>query len=294
MKLRELIRYSKALLKNNRISTMIICLLPFLPEIFFRFAEATIYSLILYFGNMKPLALFSGENPLQIVIAVFISVLRLLTTAPLIYVSAFRLCEICYDSRRKNFTSVSEIFINGRNFRRSLAVSLWTKFIGLIALVPAGVSGIIAYYFFMNTDNLLIIVQTIVLTIVSLFLWINVRLTLLAVPFLMAHFPQKSVFRLVFHSFRFMRGRRADIFKLFTAYSFPIITLITAPYFLPEMMTAFALSISIYVREDDYSERIKINCKFNKSDSTSKIPHRKRRFTAFADKTEASGFGHNL
>ena len=68
MKLRELIRYSKALLKNNRISTMIICLLPFLPEIFFRFAEATVYSLVLYFGDMPPLSLFSGENPLQIVI----------------------------------------------------------------------------------------------------------------------------------------------------------------------------------------------------------------------------------
>lgn len=294
MKLRELVRYSKALLKNKRIGTMMICLLPFLPEIFFRFAEATIYSLVLYFGDIKPIALFSIENPLQIVIAVSSFILRWFTTAPLIYISAFRLCEICYDSRRKNFTSVSEILINGRNFRRSLAVSLWTEFIGLIALVPAGVAGITAYYFIMNTNDVFVIVQTIVLTIVSLFLWINVRITLFAVPFLMAHFPQKSVFRLVFHSFKFMRGRRSDILKLFTAYSFPLLTIITAPYFLPEMMTAFALSISIYVREDDYSERIKINCRFNKSGGTSEIPHRKRRFTAFADQTEASGFGHNL
>lgn len=294
MKLRELIRYSKALLKNNRISTMIICLLPFLPEIFFRFAEATVYSLVLYFGDMPPLSLFSGENPLQIVIAVFSSVLRWLTVSPLIYISAFRLCEICYDSRRQKFTPVSEIFLNGRNFRRSLVLSLWTKFIGWLALVPAGISGITAYYFIMNTDNLFIVVQTVVLTLVLMFFWLNVRLTLFAVPFLMAHFPQKSVFRLVFYSFKFMHGRRSDMFKLFIAYSFPAVTVITAPYFLPEMMTAFALSISIYVREDDYSERIKINCKFNKSGNTSKVPHRKRRFTAFADKTEASGFGHNL
>ncbi|MDE6780743.1 MAG: hypothetical protein K2J40_04700 [Ruminococcus sp.] len=292
MKLRELIRYSKALLKNNRISTMIICLLPFLPEIFFRFAEATIYSLILYLGDVKPVYLFSGENPLQVVIAVFSSVLRWLTTAPLIYISAFRLCEICYDNRQKNFTPISGVLINGRNFRRSLAVSLWTKFIGLLALVPAGISGIVSYYFIMNTDNLFIVVQTIVLTIILLFFWLNVRITLFAVPFLMAHFPQKSVFRLILHSFKFMRGRHIDMFRLFAAYAFPV--LLASPCFLPEMMTAFALSISIYVREDDYSERIKINCRFSKSGSTAKIPYRKRRFTAFADKTEASGFGHNL
>ena len=294
MKLRELIRYSKILLRNNRISTMIICLLPLLPEIFFRFAEATIYSLILYFSDLDPLSLFSGENSLQIVIAVFSSVLRWLTVAPLTYISAFRLCEICYDSRRKTFTPVSEIFINGRNFKRSLAVSLWSRIIGIIALIPAGLSGITAYYFIMNTDNLFIVVQAVVLTIVSVFLWLNVRLTLFTVPFLMAHFPQKSVFKLVFYSFKFMHGRRTDILKLFLAYAFPIITVVASPYFLPELMTAFALSISIYVREDDYSERIKINCKFNKSGNTSKIPHRKRRFTAFADQTEASGFGHNL
>lgn len=100
---------------------MMICLLPILPEIFFRFTEATVYSLLLYLGDINPISLFSGENVLQVVTVVFSSVLRWLTVSPLIYVSAFRLCEICYDSRRKNFTPVSEILINGRNFRRSLA-----------------------------------------------------------------------------------------------------------------------------------------------------------------------------
>lgn len=271
---------------------MIICLLPFLPQIFFRFAEATVYSLILYMGDINPLSLFSGENPLQVTVAVLSSVFRWLTTAPLIYIAAFRLCEICYDSRRKNFTPISEVFLNGRNFRRSLAASLWTEFIGILALIPAGVAGTASYYFITNTDNLFIIVQIIVLTIILLFFWLNVRLTLFTVPFLMAHFPDKSIFRLVFCSFRFMHGRHTDIFRLFAAYMLPV--LIVAPCFLPEMMTAFALSISIYIREDDYSERIKINCGFSKSDSTAKIPRRKRRFTAFADKTETSGFGHNL
>lgn len=288
MKLRELIKYSKTLLKHNRISTIIVCLLPFLPEILFRSVETTVYSLLLYIGEMNPLSLFSGENPLQVTIAVFIMILRWLTTAPLAYVSAYRLCEICYDNNRHNFTPLSVILINGRNFRRSLAVSLWTKFIGILALIPAGICALTAYYFIMNTDDLFMVVQAVVLTIVSLYFWLNVRLTLLAVPFLMAHFPQKSVFKLVWYSFRFMHGRHTSMLKLFMAYAFPVMTIVTAPYFLPELMTAFSLSISIYVREDDYSERIKINCKFSKSNDTAKIPyHRKRRFTAFAHKTKA-------
>ncbi|MDE6832679.1 MAG: hypothetical protein K2J39_00300 [Ruminococcus sp.] len=288
MKLRELIKYSKALLKRKRISTFIICMLPFFPEIFFRAVEATVYSLLIYVGEIKPIELFSGNNPIQVTVSVFVMILRWLTTAPLIYVSAYRLCEICYENNSRNFTPLSEVFVNGRNFGRSLALSLWTKLIGILALIPTAICGFTAYYLIMNTDNLFIVVQAVVFTILSLYFWLNVRLTLFVVPFLMAHFPQKSVLRSICYSFRFMRGRHSGMIKLLLAYSFPIITLVTAPYFLPELMTAFSLSISIYVREDDYSERIKINRKLRKSDDTAKISYRKkRRFTAFADKTEA-------
>ncbi|MDE6672310.1 MAG: hypothetical protein K2K16_08940 [Ruminococcus sp.] len=285
MKLWELIKYSKALLKHKRISTVIICLLPLLPEIFFRSVEATVYSLLIYVGEIQPVELFSGENPLQVTIAIFTMILRWLTTAPLVYVSAYRLCEICYDN--DHFTPLSDIFVNGRNFGRSLALSLWTKFIGILALVPAGICGLITYYLIMHTDDLFIVVQAVVFTILSLYFWLNVRLTLFVVPFLMAHFPQKSVFRSVRYSFRFMRGRHSGMIKLFITYFFPVIIPLTSLYFLPELMTAFSLSISIYVREDDYSERIKINRKFKKSDDPAKISYgKKRRFTAFTHQTE--------
>lgn len=294
MKLREIIKYSKILLKNNRINIMIICILPLIPEIFFRFTEATIYSLILYFNDLNPISLFRYENTLQITISIFSFILRWITISPLMYISAFRLCEICYDNRRKNFTPISQILINGRNFRRSLIASLWIKVIGTVSLVPAVLSGITAYHSIMDKDNMFMFTQSIVLTIIFIFLWINIRITLFSVPFLMAHFPNKSVFKIVLYSFKFMNGRYTDILKIFITYSFPIITVICLPYFLPELMTAFALSISIYVREDDYSERIKINRRFNKSFNTSKISHRKRRFTSFTDKAQASGIGNNL
>ncbi|MDE6664916.1 MAG: hypothetical protein K2K14_01825 [Ruminococcus sp.] len=298
MKLREVIRYSKDLLKKRRISTMIICLLPLSSELFFRFAEATVYSLVLYFGDINPVSLFSGENPLQILTAVSSSVLRWFVGSPLIYAVSFRLCEVCYENRTHRFTTLSEILLNGKNFRRSLAVSLWTKIIGVVTLLPAGICGMTAYYFIVNgktTNDLFITVHAIVFTVVSLFLWLNVRITMMTVPFLMAHFPNKSVFRLVCCSFRFMRGRHTDILKLFASYILPMMTIVSIPYLIPEVMTAFSLSISIYIREDDYSERVKINCRRNKANDSAKIPYRKkRRFTAIAKKAETAGFRDNL
>ena len=298
MKLREVIKYSKDLLKKHRISTMIICLLPLSSELFFRFAEATVYSLVLYFGDINPLSLFSGENPLQVLTAVLSSLMRWCIGSPLIYAVSFRLCEVCYENRQRPFTPLSEILLNGRNFRRSLAVSLWTKIIGLVSLVPVGICGMTAYYFIVNgkdTNDLFITIHAIVFTVVSLFLWLNVRITMLAVPFLMAHFPQKSVFRLVFGSFRFMKGRHTDIMKLFSSYILKMIPVVSVPYLIPEVMTAFSLSISIYIREDDYSERIKINCRRNKTNDSAKLPYRKkRRFTAITKKAETAGFRDNL
>lgn len=298
MKLREVTGYSKYLLRNCRISTMIICLLPLSSELFFRFAEATVYSLVLYFGDINPLSLFSGENPLQILTAVLSSFMRWLVGSPLIYAVSFRLCEVCYENRQRPFTTLSEILLNGRNFRRSIAVSLWTKIIGTVSLVPAGICGMTAYYFIVNgsgTNDLFIAVHAIVFTVVSLFLWLNVRITMLAVPFLMAHFPQKSVMRLVFGSFRFMKGRHTDIIRLFLSYALKMLTVVSVPYLIPEAMTAFSLSISIYIREDDYSERIKINRRRRKADDSAKLPYRKkRRFAPITEKAETAGFGNNL
>ena len=298
MKLREVIKYSKDLLKKHRVSTMIICLLPLSSELFFRFAEATVYSLVLYFGDMNPLSLFNGENPLQILTTLLSSLMRWCVGSPLIYAVAFRLCEVCYENRQRTFTPLSEILLDGRNFRRSLAVSLWTKIIGLFSLIPAGICGMTAYYFIVNgkgTNDLFIAVHAIVFTVVSLFMWLNVRITMFAVPFLMAHFPHKSVLRLVFGSFRFMKGRHTDMLKLFASYILPMLTIFSVPYLIPEIMTSFSLIISIYIREDDYSERIKINSRTAKSNDTSKIPYRKkRRFTTITEKAETAGFGDNL
>ena len=65
MKIRELIRFSRGLLMGRRARTMMICILPLGAELFFRFAEAAVYSMLLYFGNIEPIRLFGGSNPVQ-------------------------------------------------------------------------------------------------------------------------------------------------------------------------------------------------------------------------------------
>ena len=289
MSSKEVIRYSKNLLKGKRFGTMLICLLPLSAELFFRFAEATIYSMVLYLGEINPLALFSGENPVQVITAVCGGVMRWLVVSPLVYVRDYRLCEVCCENRKYRLTPLSDIILNKKNFRRSLVVSLFTKIIGIVALVPTAFFGVYAYILINNgnsTDDLFMAVNAVVLAVMSFFMWINVRITMLAVPFLMAHYPYKSVIKLVFRSFRFMKGRRSNIVKIFARYILPLITLVPVPYLLPEIMTAYALSISIFVREDDYAERIENNRKLAENNHSAKLPYRRKRlFKTFADKT---------
>ena len=83
MKIRELIRYSGRLLEGRRARTMMICLLPAAAELFFRFAEAAVFSLLLYFGGSMPIELFSGSSAVQLSVTGVCTLLRWLTAAPL-------------------------------------------------------------------------------------------------------------------------------------------------------------------------------------------------------------------
>ena len=69
MKVRELIRFSRQLLKCRFARTMMICLLPLGTEMFFRCAEAAVYCILLYFGEYDPIGLFSGRSRVQLSVA---------------------------------------------------------------------------------------------------------------------------------------------------------------------------------------------------------------------------------
>lgn len=298
MKLRELTAYSDKLLKGKRMRALLVCLMLSGTELFFRLAEAAVYSVILYFSGMKPVGLFTGENLVQQAIALICTVLRCLTTAPLIYAAAYWFTELCSESHKRRKSSVTRIILNRKIYGRSLAALVFSKAAGFVFLIPAALFGKTAYALVSagiadsEELHLFMSVHAAVLTILSLGLWLWAKLAMLAVPFLMIRFPGRSVFRAFRDSFSFMKDRRSTLLKIFMRYIPPMALIVTIPFLLPKLFAAVSLFISISLREDEYLEGNKIHSDVGKTGHTAKLPAwRKRRFTAAADKAQAAGYG---
>ena len=278
MKIRQLIPYTKKLLKGRWIRTSLICMLPFCSEVFFRLAEAAVYSMLLYFGEITPIELFSGKNKVQLSAALVLTLMRWVLTAPLVCTAAYRLCEIC--SERNCFTPLSRVILSRAIFRRSLGALIWTKLIGAAALAPAVFFGISAYSMLngrLETNDVFMAVNAVVLTIVSLILWLSLKLSFAAVPFLLVKFPQKSTLRNVLGAVRFMSGRKNVLIRLSAFYLIPAVSIAGLPYAVTRVFTAFALSTDIFIREDEYRERTETDCGSRRSRHAAKLPHRRKR-----------------
>ena len=257
MKIRQLIPYTKKLLKGRCVRTGLVCILPLCSAVFFLAAETTVYSLLLYIGEMPPLLLFSVGSPVQLAFVLVLTLFRWIVTAPISCASAFRLSEICSEKQRS--TPYSRVLLNRTFFRRSLGALIWTKILGLIALAPAAFFGISAYSMLHGTlaaDRMFMAVNAVVLTAVSLLLWVSLKMSFAAVPFLLVRYPQKSALRNVLYSVRFMSGRKNVLLRLGALYLLPALTIVGLPFALTRIMTAFSLSINIFTREDEYREGI--------------------------------------
>lgn len=277
MRIRELISFSGKMLKGKRAVTMTVCLLPLAAELFFRFAEAAVYSLLLYFGQMQPVALFSGGSRIQLAIALITAVLRITFTAPLTFAMAFRLMELC--GSRKSVTPLSRILMSRKYFRKSLGLSILSKSAALIALAPAVFFGITASSMLSTARTareLFLTCHAFMLTVVSVIMWLSLKISLAAAPFLMVHFPEYSPFRIILLSIRFMKGRKSAFVGLAAVYLLPIVSIIGLPFACTRLTSAAALCISIYIKEDEY-ERNKTDSKLRKADHAAKIPHGKKR-----------------
>lgn len=258
MKISELLRYTKKLLKGRSIRTGMICILPLCAALFFRCAEAAVYSLLLYFGEMTPLSLFGGKSPVCSAASLIFTLLRWITVSPLMYATAFRLYEIC--SEKAETTPLSEILLSRTAFRRSLGAVLLSKIISFAALIPTAFLGVLTFSMLkesLNADETFAVVNTAFLTLVSFLMWLSLRLSLAAVPFLMVRYPQKSIFRTVFSAVRFMSGRKGILLRLAAVYILPSISIVGLPFAATRFLTAFALSTDIFNREDEYNKGIK-------------------------------------
>ena len=286
MSIRELIHYSRKLLKGRRTVTALICLMPLAVEVFFRLAEAFFYSMLLYFGDRPPMELFSSSDPVKMAITGGFTLARWIAAAPLSYISAKRLCEICSESG-KALTPLTDILVSRKCIRRSIAALLWTKTAGLLALAPAAFFGITAYSLFITSSDasgMFMTVHAAALTIISVGIWLSLRLSFAAVPYLLAEFPELSAFRTVMLSVRFMRGRKIILLKLILLYAPAMAAVIAIPAVLPVIRTSFALCIHIGIKEEEYREGTEIHRNIRKAAVAPELSARtKRRFKAASD-----------
>ena len=291
MRSRELIGYSRRLLKGRRTGTTAVCLLPAAAEICFRSAEAAVYCLLIYFGEVRPAELFSGRNIVQISVCAACAVLRFTAVSPLRYAAAYRLSELTREDVGR-YTPLSRILMNRRDICRSYAASFWIRTVSFAAMIPAVLSGMLAYDMLMKgggTERFFMTLNSIALTAAFLLLWIYVRLTLAAVPFIMARIPGIGAAGAVIYSFRLMHGRKNMLPVLAAVYAVPALTAVLLPAAVTEMMTAFSLSLSIYQKEDEYAGRNEYHRRYGSSRHAAKLSYRKkRRFTAAADETETA------
>ncbi len=286
MRAMELVRYSRRLMGKSRASAVAICILPLLAELFFRFAEAAIYSLLLYFGQMQPIALFRVESGIQLAVMLMCTVLRWITVYPLTYAAAVRMCAV-FSDERKRAAPYSKIVMCGRGFWRSIAAAVCSKLIGMAALVPAVFFGVATYRLVngsLDTNGVFMAVHAAVLTLVSLGIWAACRVSLSAVPYLLAKMPQKNAFAVAFYSLRFMRGRRRVILRLGLIFLPLALTIIGIPTAVCRFKAAYALGIDIFIREDEYAaeeenrvERNKTGRGLAAADDAEKFSHRKKR-----------------
>ncbi len=298
MKLKQINAYSGNLLKGKRTKAVFICLMYPAVELFFRLAEAAVCCILLYAGVVSPAGLFTGECLFQQIAVAVLTVLRILTVPTLIYACAYWFVQVC--SEKKHIRPLSRIILSGQIYRKSLAALLISKAVSFISLLPAVFFGASAYSIIRSGIGsagelrLFMAVHAASLTLVSLFIWLRIKLALLTVPFLMVQFPEKNIFRLIFSAFRFVRGRCMMLFRIILHFGLPMLPVITIPLLLPHLVASLSLCIGIYIKEDEYFERNKADCQSGQTAYTAKLPYgKKRRFKTSADPSETHELGNN-
>ncbi|MBR6968289.1 MAG: hypothetical protein IKH78_07105 [Ruminococcus sp.] len=280
MKARELIRYSAGLLRGRRARTMMICILPLGAELFFRFAEAAAYSLLLYYGGTEPIRLFGGSSPVQLAVAVICTLLRWITAAPLTYAAAERLYSVTSDPPYRLRRTFSQSLLKKRTLRRSISALLWTKVLGLLALAPAVFFGVTAYGVLGGKTGPLEVflgVNAVFLCMASAYIWLSLKLSFTAVPYLLVRFPGKTAFRTVLYSVGFMSGRKRVMIRLIALYLPRLLTVAGLPSALTGLKTAYSLATDIFIKEDEYLETDRADSGLGKAADAGKISSRKKR-----------------
>lgn len=282
MRIFELIRYSGGLLRGRRLSAALVCMLPFTAGLLLRSAEGCVYTMLVYFGGIKPLELFSGRNIAVPLIAAGFTAVRWTACAPLTYAAAYRLSAICGSVPER---PLFDVLTEDHAVRRSIAAQLWVKLFSLLALAPAAFFGITAYSLFRSGQGSgIMALHASVLTVMSLGIWLSLKLSLAAVPFLLARYPGSTALRTVMYSVRFMSGRRNVLLRLKLIFLPELLSFAAAPFAVARIRTAFALSIDIFTKEEEYLAGTETDRGNRRTHRPAKLPRRKKgRFKTASD-----------
>lgn len=252
MKTRELTAYTRKLIKGRRREILLICLLPMGTEILLRTAEAALYCLMLYFGNIKSVELFTGENTEQAVIAALFFLLRIFVMPPLWCGLAARL--MMFAEGKQESLTFSDMLLSGKFIVRSVSAGIFVRIISAALLLPCVFSAVYGFGILSDGADDREIFIAVGLFSLSIFLgifWAIVRIGLTAVPFLLHKYSGISAFRVVLRSLAFMNGRRKLPFLLAVMYLPLVLTVFAAPYFIPEWAAAYGVGVSIFFKEDE-------------------------------------------
>lgn len=253
MKIVELVKYSRCTVRGKRSRILLNCLFPLSVELFFLTAEAAVYSFLLYFGGVRPMELFTGKSLVQAVTAVILAVLRIIVVPPLRCGAVVRITELLRGSGRQ--TAVSDMLLSGRFLRRSIGSGIFSRIVSSAVLIPTVLLGKTAVVLIMSGGDdkrLFIAVNSLVLCLVFFGIWVSLRISLKAVPFVLAYMPEIGGCGAVMYSLRCMSGSRRMIFKLVGVYFLPLVTVLPAIYFIPE--AAAALSLGMWQIFNEYEE----------------------------------------
>ena len=250
----ELIGYTRRLIRGRRAELLLVCLPPIAAGLLFRLGEAAFFSMLLYFGAMRPAELFSGSFAGQLVLAAVLTLLRWGVTAPLICAAAVKLRSAVTDGAED--VTVSEMLLRGSFIIRSITAYAAGRLLCFAALVPTALLGAYAYTLVADGgvgSELFAAWNAAALAVLSAILWLGTRLSVTAVPFLLAEYPERGGLSCVLMSLSFMRGRKRFLLGLAAVYLLPLATVVGIPVFLPEAAAAFATGISIFIKEDEYA-----------------------------------------
>ena len=134
MRIRELSGYTENMIKGKRWELLLLCLLPIGGELLLRSAEAALYSLMLYFGTIRPIDLFTGINTEQTVLSAIFILLRFLIMPPLWCGLGARL--MLFAEGKKEPKRLSRYLSSGKFILRSISANFFVCLISALFLLP--------------------------------------------------------------------------------------------------------------------------------------------------------------